>query len=314
MSNSAAEGGNGITELKHEPSGASCQIHAFGATLLSYKDGQQRELLFVSRDAKLDGTKAVRGGIPLVFPIFGPPPPPAEPSQEPPSTMPQHGFARNNWWTLGPIVHTENASSVSYHLDLDQVTEARGSNNPWETNDLYNVRLELTVTISGDSLTTVLQVQNTGVTDFAFQALFHTYYAVSGHAALNSQECFVRGLQGYSAYDQVGKCNTLVGSDPITVAGELDSIHTPPSDCPTASVEIGVGGGRTVSLTCVGTVNGVATPISVVVWNPHVEKAASMNDFGDDQYLDMICVEPGLLSRPLLSSGAVAVLKQIIRV
>lgn len=31
-----------------------------------------------------------------------------------------------------------------------------------------------------------------------------------------------------------------------------------------------------------------------VVWNPWVEKAKAMADFGDDEYREMVCVEPAV--------------------
>ena len=40
-------------------------------------------------EAKLDGSKAIRGGIPVVFPNFGPW-----------KLGPQHGFARISTWTV----------------------------------------------------------------------------------------------------------------------------------------------------------------------------------------------------------------------
>ena len=30
---------------------------------------------------------------------------------------------------------------------------------------------------------------------------------------------------------------------------------------------------------------------STVVWNPWIDKSARMADFGDDEYLEMVCVE-----------------------
>ena len=54
--------------ITHGASGAACTVYPFGAHVTSYKTASGRELLFLSRDAKLDGTKAIRGGIPLCFP------------------------------------------------------------------------------------------------------------------------------------------------------------------------------------------------------------------------------------------------------
>ena len=41
----------------------------FGATIVSWKDAKGVEKLWVSEAAKTDGSKAVRGGVPVVFPV-----------------------------------------------------------------------------------------------------------------------------------------------------------------------------------------------------------------------------------------------------
>lgn len=51
------------------PTGESVEVLLFGATVISWKDRAGNEKLWVSDAAKLDGSKAVRGGIPLVFPV-----------------------------------------------------------------------------------------------------------------------------------------------------------------------------------------------------------------------------------------------------
>ncbi len=51
------------------PTGESVQILLYGATVISWKDGAGDEKLWLSESAKLDGSKAVRGGIPIVFPV-----------------------------------------------------------------------------------------------------------------------------------------------------------------------------------------------------------------------------------------------------
>lgn len=51
------------------PTGESIEILLYGATIISWKDNTGDDKLWVSEAAKLDGSKAVRGGIPLVFPV-----------------------------------------------------------------------------------------------------------------------------------------------------------------------------------------------------------------------------------------------------
>lgn len=51
------------------PTGESVEILLYGATIISWKTSNGEEKLWLSEAAKLDGSKAVRGGIPLVFPV-----------------------------------------------------------------------------------------------------------------------------------------------------------------------------------------------------------------------------------------------------
>jgi len=69
------------------PTGESVEILLYGATVTSWKDKAGNEKLWVSESAKTDGSKAVRGGIPLVFPVWTMPLPPS-PRPFPLSTYP----------------------------------------------------------------------------------------------------------------------------------------------------------------------------------------------------------------------------------
>ena len=64
-------------------------VYLWGATVTSYKAASGQELLFLSSKAVFDGTKPIRGGIPVVFPQFA--------AQGP---LPMHGFARTSVWSL----------------------------------------------------------------------------------------------------------------------------------------------------------------------------------------------------------------------
>ena len=53
------------------PSGESVEVLLYGATVTSWKsNGGKTENLWLSEKAALDGSKAVRGGIPVVFPVI----------------------------------------------------------------------------------------------------------------------------------------------------------------------------------------------------------------------------------------------------
>lgn len=80
----------------------------YGATVISWKY-EDKELLFVSSMAKLDGSKPVRGGIPVVFPCFGAPTHPDH------LRLAQHGFARSKIWKFEGIV-LDNDAGVSVRL------------------------------------------------------------------------------------------------------------------------------------------------------------------------------------------------------
>ena len=58
--------GSTVTATLH--TGESVTIYLYGATVTSWKANGE-EQLFLSSKANLDGSKAIRGGIPLVFPV-----------------------------------------------------------------------------------------------------------------------------------------------------------------------------------------------------------------------------------------------------
>ena len=106
------------------------KISVHGATVISWKVNDV-ERLFLSSKAKLDGSKAVRGGIPLVFPQFGP------------GAMKQHGFARVLKWKVLEMDDKRAYSNraILYLENQDGVTDSE----PW--NWKHKFRLEYRVTI-----------------------------------------------------------------------------------------------------------------------------------------------------------------------
>jgi len=50
------------------PTGESVEVYLYGATVTSWKSGG-KEHLWLSESAVMDGSKAIRGGVPVVFPV-----------------------------------------------------------------------------------------------------------------------------------------------------------------------------------------------------------------------------------------------------
>eukprot|EP01052_Picozoa_sp_SAG31_P004390 SAG31_NODE_181_length_21114_cov_99.705211_16_plen_95_part_00 len=89
-------------------------------------------MLFLSSLARLDGSKAVRGGIPVVFPQFG----------RPDEKMAQHGFARNTLWKLEDRVDSATGLDSSGGAACTMLlTEQTASDPAWP----YKYALRLTV-------------------------------------------------------------------------------------------------------------------------------------------------------------------------
>lgn len=49
--------------------GETLTVYLYGASVTSWKLANGEEQLFLSSKAKLDGSKAIRGGVPIVFPV-----------------------------------------------------------------------------------------------------------------------------------------------------------------------------------------------------------------------------------------------------
>jgi len=312
-------------KIVHTASGSSTTVDPFGATVTSYVTPSGYEALFVSRLARHDGSKAIRGGIPLVFPIFGPPPP----GDGDCSGMPQHGFLRCNYWSqVGEMWDREDCAGCELALELGDATGARGD-GAWSSNGGdKDCRLSLRVEVGAESMTTRLTIQNTGKVDISgYQTLFHTYLRVHGaKASVDSDACNVAGLDGYAVDDKItGAKYVLDGKGdqkPIISMDdqEVDRIYTPPPGKPTVDVVVCTGGnGEKVRLTASAQADGDGQEnpmVSAVVWNPHVQKAKGMGDYGDEEYNEMVCVEPGILSGEgrCLKPGGEVVFTQVLMV
>lgn len=246
----------------HHASGSSCKISTYGATILSWKSiGDER--LFLSTKAHLDGSKAVRGGIPLVFPFFGPP------SRDEYREMPQHGFARISHWRVTKR-ETSAATLTLTDAELD---------DKFRRLFPHKFALHYDVSLGRDTLHTRLRFSHTAEKALSVQTLLHTYLRVGDIAQVR-----VSGLEGAVYADKLRCGATSTEASPeLGVASETDRVYRSVAGVVTLSES---GAARVH----VEEREGLE---DVVVWNPWVD-CHKMGDFGpEDGYKTMLCIEAG---------------------
>ena len=144
-----------------------------------------------------------------------------------------------------------------------------------------------------------LLVRNTGETDYPFESCLHTYFQISAIDTIA-----ITGLAGVTYLDKVAGTTPVESFAPIHITREVDRIYQDT----TATVEIRDSGlKRSIRVEKSGS-------HSTVVWNPWIEKSPRMADFGDDEYLHMICVESGNVAanKITLAPGELAVMKVVV--
>ena len=141
--------------------GAEAIVTLYGAHLVSWKTADARQRLFCSARSALDGRRAIRGGVPVIFPQFA----------ERGAGL-RHGFARVSNWRLADSGMHGDAAFATFALTPEQLTPA--SMQAWP----HAFALQLRVEVQGAALSLTLDVHNTGVEAFAFSSALHTYFLV----------------------------------------------------------------------------------------------------------------------------------------
>jgi glucose-6-phosphate 1-epimerase len=251
---------------------ASTELYLFGATVTSWK-AAGIERLFVSPKAVFNGVKAIRGGIPLVFPQFG----------QPSASMPQHGFARTSLWSWACGCHDCAEGEGRIILTLKSSPETMAV---WP----FDFELTYTVTLTATSLRCELSCLNIGDAAFPAHALLHTYVALP--SATSIADLSVKGFQGFTFLDKMAPSADLQLEDRelVTVGCETDRIY-----CGGEMPDIVLSAGTTPFLTVSKSSSLNATPLAtdVVFWNAWADKSCALPDLGEGAYQRYVCVEPG---------------------
>ncbi|MGB5178416.1 MAG: D-hexose-6-phosphate mutarotase [Gammaproteobacteria bacterium] len=251
---------HGFTYIEINNARAHATISTYAGQVLSYRPkGQETDLLFVSDRAYYEDGKAIKGGIPVCWPWFGP-----DPDVE---GRPAHGFVRNRPWQ---VTASESLADGSTRVVMS-LTDSDDTRSIWP----YPFRLSIEITV-GDSLKVELLTHNSGDESITISQALHTYFRVGDIGKVR-----VLGLEGVDYIDKIDASARKTQSGPVMIDGEVDRIYTG------VAAELVIDDaslGRRIHITSKGS-------STAVVWNPWAETAASMADLDDDDYRNMICVE-----------------------
>ena len=262
------EGNGGLPKILIDSKWSVAEIYLHGAHLTHFQKKGEPPLLFMSGSSEFNSSKAIRGGVPIIFPWFGPH-----------EKLQAHGFARTSTWNL-TATSLLGDGSVELHFQLPEA----------ETFDV-----EFIVTV-GKCLIMELRVTNVGSEKSTFESCLHTYFQISDIHAVS-----ITGLQNVAYHDKVEDLDALETATVIRFDREVDRVYF---DTTSTTEIIDPGLKRTILVEKSGS-------DSTIVWNPWIEKSKRMADFGDDEYLQMVCVESGNVSanKITLPPGECAVLK-----
>ncbi|MCL5501146.1 D-hexose-6-phosphate mutarotase [Escherichia coli] len=231
-----------------------------GAHLLSWKPQGDDEALWLSGNTPFKNGVALRGGVPICWPWFGPA------AQQ---GLPAHGFARNLPWTLK--AHNEDDNGVVLTFELHS---SEASRKYWPHDFTLFARYKLGKTCE-------IELEAHG--DFETTSALHTYFNVGDIHAVK-----VSGL-GDRFIDKVNNAQEDALTDGVqTFPDRTDRVYLNPEAC---SVIHDSALNRTIEVIHHHHTN-------VVAWNPGPALSASMTDMPDEGYKTFVCVESACATAP----------------
>jgi glucose-6-phosphate 1-epimerase len=239
---------------------AEADIYLQGAHVTHWTPRGQRPVLFVSPKSVFARGKAIRGGVPIIFPWFGP--------RSDGKPGPDHGFARNTDWTIeGAKLLSDGKVEITFALAPNEIARGFGYSS-------FHLRYRVTV---GSELEMELETRNDAQEPLNYEAALHTYFAIS-----DIHQVSVSGLEGTTYIDKTdGFKRKTLGNEPLRIAKETDEVHL---STKATCVIHDVAWNRRIIVEKSGSQ-------STVVWNPWIEKTKGMSDMAADSWKSLICIE-----------------------
>lgn len=185
---------HGVDALVVETPAARAVVHLDGAHLTSWAPVGESDLLWLSPDSAYGPREAIRGGIPLVGPWFGP--------GRDGAMQVKHGWLRTITWELA------SASLDGEDVVLELATPADAAKLSGRA--VFRIGRELSVDLTLTAGATLLELE----------AALHTYLAVE-----DVRRITVEGLENADYLDNTrGLAADVLGADPMRLTGSTDRI------------------------------------------------------------------------------------------
>jgi glucose-6-phosphate 1-epimerase len=265
---------NGVLVFRENESGlisavvstptCTAEVYMQGAHLTHWQPVGHQPVLFLSEQSAFQPGKAIRGGVPLIFPWFGTRT--ATPFSDR-TDGPSHGFARTSEWLLVEAGRSKDDFEMIFRLTDNDESRAVGFEG-------FNLTYKICV---GSELELELIVENQSANSFQFEAAFHTYLMVSDVRRIS-----VSGLQNIEYLDKTASFELKRQQEKLLhLDGETDRLYIDTE----GHIEV-----HDSELKRVITVDKLNSQSSVI-WNPWDQLSAKLSDMADDGWTRMLCVE-----------------------
>src|SRR5436190_3436734 len=136
---------------------STAEIYLHGAHVTHFKKKDEPPLLFLSQCSRFAQNEPIRGGIPVIFPWFGPR-----------EGFPQHGFARLKNWELKEFAPAPDGS-VSVRFRLPDCPEASA---------FPPFMADYVVTVSNMLKLELIVTNKSETEEFVFENCLHSYFEI----------------------------------------------------------------------------------------------------------------------------------------
>jgi len=267
--------------IEHQHCNAKVSLH--GGQVLSWQPKGQQPVFWLSKSAKYQSDKAIRGGVPLCWPWFG------AHHNDLENQAGNHGFARQQSWKIDNIDISEGFVTVVLSWQGDKMHR------------LFPISCQLKQTlVFGKDFNQNLEMVNLSADDVEYTTALHSYFQVS-----HPQNVKIKQLTTLDFEDKLtGKFNKAEAF--VNGVGPVDRIYHNDKEQPSMRI-VDDGWQRVIEITSQNTTQWV-------FWNPGEEVANNMTDIHNNGEQEFVCMEPANTQPQVLLAHSSKVISQKIAV